>query len=177
MDVSTPESAAGDAPRCGQSKCAKVSRAFHLECEQFAQFGIRNLPRLITKLSKPKPPKEMGWRLGNDLKRLKRITLRIFALLRNHHRSASFQTSDLPVDMQHLRFKKCRAITSDNRACLGRCTQRARLDAQRSASSSQERPKRWNIPVSVLSREEARDVRLETDAQQHKTEMFHFAQT
>src|SRR5512132_3556489 len=31
MDVSTRESAAGDAPRCGQSKCAKDARAFRLE--------------------------------------------------------------------------------------------------------------------------------------------------
>ena len=31
MDFSTPESAAEDAPRCGQNKCAKDARAFHLE--------------------------------------------------------------------------------------------------------------------------------------------------
>src|SRR4051794_15808569 len=74
--------------------------------------------------------------LANDAKRLKRIPRGIFAFLRNHHWSAPFQTGDLPIDMQHLRFEKRRAITSDNRACVWRCTQRARLDAQRSASKS-----------------------------------------
>ncbi len=58
----------------------------------------------------------MRSRLGNDVNRLKRIARCVFAFLRNHHRSASFQTGDLPVDMQHLWFEKRRAITSDNRA-------------------------------------------------------------
>ena len=83
MDVSTPESAAGDAPRCGQSKCAKDARAFRLEqLSNVAQFRIGNLPRLITQLSKPKPPEEMRSRLGNDVKRLKRdsaLRFRAFA--------------------------------------------------------------------------------------------------
>src|SRR5215217_1924991 len=77
----------------------------------------------------------MGCRFWNDINSLERIAPRILALLSDHHWSAPRQTGDLPVNMQHLRFEKCRAITSDNRAYVGRCTQRARLDAQRSASN------------------------------------------
>jgi hypothetical protein len=47
---------------------------------------------------------------------LERVSPGVLALLRNHHRSAAFQTGNLPVDMQHLRFEERRAITSDNRA-------------------------------------------------------------
>jgi hypothetical protein len=39
----------------------------------------------------------------------------LFPLLRNHHRLASLQGGYLPVDMQHLRFQKRRAITGDDR--------------------------------------------------------------
>src|SRR5215831_10616236 len=75
--------------------------------------------------------------LGNDANSPERKALGIFPLLRNHHRIASFQTGDLPVDMQHLRFEKCRAITSDNRARLGRWKlQRPTLNAQRSMFNS-----------------------------------------
>src|SRR5262249_19136417 len=77
----------------------------------------------------------MCWRLGDDVNSPERKALGILAFLRNHHRSASFQTGDLPVDMQHLRFEKRCAITSDNRARLGCCTQPGKLDAQRSASN------------------------------------------
>jgi hypothetical protein len=58
----------------------------------------------------------MRLRFGNDVDALEWIAIGILAFLRNHHWSASFQTGDLPVDMQHLRFEKRRAITSDNRA-------------------------------------------------------------
>ena len=75
------------------------------------------MPRLITQLSKPKTPKDMCSRLGNDVKRLKGIVRGVFAFLRNHDRSALFQTGDLTVDMHHLWFEKRRAITSNNRAC------------------------------------------------------------
>src|SRR6266496_1908826 len=68
----------------------------------------------------------------NKLNRLKWEALGFFALLRNHHRSTSFQRRDLPVDMQHLRFQKRRAITSDDWTRLGRWDlQRSTLNAQR----------------------------------------------
>ena len=79
----------------------------------------------------------MHSRFRDDMKRLKRIARGIFALLRNHHRSAPFQTGDLPVDMQHLWFEKRRAITSNNRARLGRWKlQRPTLNAQRGMFNS-----------------------------------------
>src|SRR6266581_4671041 len=90
-------------------------------------------------LPEPIAPQKMRRRLGNNMDGLKRIALRILAFLRNHYQSASFQTGDLPVDMQHLRFEKRGAITSDNRACVGRCTQPPTLDAQPCASKH-ERP-------------------------------------
>src|SRR5258705_13573094 len=89
----------------------------------------------------------MRSRLGNDVKRLKGIARGVFTFLRNHYRSGLFQTGDLSVDMQHLWFEKRRAITSDDRACVGRCTQRARLDAQRSASN----PEQWLRAHQVAS--------------------------
>ncbi|PYL75328.1 MAG: hypothetical protein DMF26_08500 [Verrucomicrobia bacterium] len=67
-------------------------------------------------MPEPKAPQEVRSPLRQDANRFKWITLRILAFLRDHHRRASFQTGDLPVDMQHLRFEKRRAITSDNRA-------------------------------------------------------------
>src|SRR6267154_2624840 len=90
----------------------------------------------------------MRWRLRNDVNWLKRIPVCILTFLRNDDWSASFQTSDLPIDMQHLRFEKRRAITTNNRACLGCGIQRPRLDVQRSASKSitpEKRPKAWDI--------------------------------
>src|SRR5207249_3974138 len=93
----------------------KMRARFTQNAEQLAQFCVGDLPRLIAQLSKPKPPEDMRSRLGNEPKRLKGIARGVFAFLRNHHRGASFQTDDLPVDMQHLRFEKRRAITRDNR--------------------------------------------------------------
>src|SRR5262249_61860822 len=58
----------------------------------------------------------MRWRLGNDFNGLEGIDLCILALLRDHHRSASFEISDLPVDMPTLRLEKLRAVTNDNRS-------------------------------------------------------------
>ena len=94
----------------------KTRARFTQNAEQLPQFRIRNLPWLITQLSKPKPAEEMRWRLRSDVNWLKRIPVCILTFLRYDDWSASFQAGDLPVDMQHLRFEKRRAITSDNRA-------------------------------------------------------------
>ena len=42
-------------------------------------------------------------------------TLRLLALLRNDHRPKALQRGDLPVDVQHLRLEKRRAIAGDDR--------------------------------------------------------------
>src|SRR5437764_11337573 len=94
----------------------KARTRFTQNGEQLAHFRVRNLPRPIPQLSEPKPAEDMRSRLRDDVNRLKRITRGVFAFLRNHHWSALSQAGDLPVDMQHLWFEKCRAITSDNRA-------------------------------------------------------------
>jgi hypothetical protein len=101
----------------------------------------------------------MRWRLRSDVNCLKRIPICILTFLRNDHRSASFQTGDLPVDMQHLRFEKRRAITSDNRGGLGCGIQRSRLDVQRSASKSitpEKRLRAWDFSQPKVSRHSKR---------------------
>ena len=74
--------------------------------------------------------------LRDDMNSLEWKALGIFPFLRDHYRSASFQRCDLPVNMQHLRLEKRRAVTSDNRACIRRCAQSRRLGVQCFASNS-----------------------------------------
>ena len=57
----------------------------------------------------------MRRRLGDNVDRFKWVAGGLLALLRDDDRPASLQGSDLPIDVQHLRFKKRRAITSDDR--------------------------------------------------------------
>src|SRR5207245_2314485 len=96
-----------------------------------------DLPRHIAQLPEPEAPQEMRRRLGNNLDGLKWVALGLLAFLRNHHRNASFQRGDLPIDMQHLRFQKRRAITGDSRPRLGSRVQCRRLDVQRSTSNAE----------------------------------------
>src|SRR4029077_7479957 len=84
--------------------------------EQRAQFSVRNLPRHVAQLPVPKAPEKMCCRLGNNLDVIKREALGLLSFLRNNEWSASSQRCDLPVDMEHLRFQKRRAIASDDRA-------------------------------------------------------------
>ena len=56
----------------------------------------------------------MSGRLRDDVDRIKWVVVGLLALLRDHHRPASLQGSYLPVDVQHLRFKKGRAIRCDD---------------------------------------------------------------
>src|SRR6516164_10256331 len=84
--------------------------------QQSAQLSVRNLPRRVAQLPVPKAPKKMCCRFRNNLDVIKREALGLLSFLRNNDRSASFQCSELPVDMKHFGFQKRRAITSDNRA-------------------------------------------------------------
>src|SRR6266487_6192124 len=74
--------------------------------KQRAQFSVRNLPRHVAQLPVPKAPEKMCCRFGNNLDVIKREALGLLSFLRNHHRSASFQCSDLPVDMEHFRVSE-----------------------------------------------------------------------
>src|SRR5438045_8950821 len=73
-----------------------------------------NLPWLVAQLSKPEATQEMRRRLRDDVDPFKWIAVGLLALLRDHDWPASLQGSYLPVDVQHLRFKKRRAITGDD---------------------------------------------------------------
>ena len=55
----------------------------------------------------------MTSRLGNDHEALKRKRLRIFVLLTKNYRNKILQTSDLPVNMQHLGLQKSHDILRD----------------------------------------------------------------
>ena len=57
----------------------------------------------------------MRRRFSDDRDRFKGKPLRFLALLRDHDRPKSLQRSDLPVDVQHLRLEKRRAIAGDDR--------------------------------------------------------------
>ena len=84
------------------------------EAQQGTQLCIRNLPWRVADLPEPKPPQEMCCRLGKNLDRLKWEALGLLAFLCDDHWSASFQGGDLPINMQHLRLQKRRAITGDS---------------------------------------------------------------
>jgi hypothetical protein len=83
------------------------------DVEQRAEFATRDLPWLVAKLPEPKAPYEMRCWFANNVDRLKRKALRLFAFLRDDYWRALFQCGDLPVDVEHLRFQKRRAVTGD----------------------------------------------------------------
>jgi hypothetical protein len=56
----------------------------------------------------------MRYWLWNKLDRIKWEALGLLPFLGDHHRSASSQRGDLPVDMEHFRLQKGRAIGSDD---------------------------------------------------------------
>ena len=84
------------------------------DAEQRAEFGMGNLPWPVANLPEPKAPEEMRCRLGGNVDRVKREALHLLAFLGDDDGNASFQCGDLPVDVQHLRFQKGRAITGDD---------------------------------------------------------------
>ena len=74
----------------------------------------RNLPRPVEQLPKPKSPQEMCRRFADDVNGLKREEIGIFPFLRDHDRPDALERGDLPVDVQHLRLEKRRAIRGDD---------------------------------------------------------------
>jgi|ERR1700730_6465789 hypothetical protein len=79
------------------------------------QFSAGNLPRLIVNLSEPEAPQKVGRRLFDDIDLIERKPVGIFSLLGNDHRLDAPKRGDLPVDVQHLRLEKCRAVKSNDR--------------------------------------------------------------
>ena len=77
--------------------------------------AVRNLPGRVAHCPKPEAPQKMRRRFSDDEDRRKRKPLRLLALLRDDHRPKPLERGDLPVDVQHLRLEKRRAITGDDR--------------------------------------------------------------
>ena len=103
--------------------------------EQPVPFARRDLPRLIVQLSKPKPPQKMSRRFRNDLDLIKWKLGGVLALLRDDEGPHALERGDLPVDVQHLRFEKRRAITGDDRMRISIRIQRRTLNSQRRTSN------------------------------------------
>src|SRR5262249_8338897 len=87
--------------------------AFSERALNFTNFAPRNLPWLINDLFEPDASQKMPRRLFEHSKILNPKTLFGFQFLRNRHRPASPERLDLPVDVQHLRFQKSRAVRRD----------------------------------------------------------------
>ena len=71
---------------------------------------------MIEKLPKPKAPEKMCGRFTYNIDAVKRKLRGVLQFLGEDNRPDPLQGSELPVDMQHLRFEKRRAVTSNNRA-------------------------------------------------------------
>ena len=82
---------------------------------QLFHFSRRNLPGRFLHLFEPEPANEMRRRFSDDRDFLEWISLRFLALLRDHERLEALERSDLPVDVQHLRLEKGRAIKGGDR--------------------------------------------------------------
>ena len=83
-------------------------------CGQRAAFARRHLPRFVVQLSKPKPPQKMGRPFPDDVNLIEWKLGGVLAFLRDDEWPHPPERGDLPVDMQHLRLEKRRAITSDD---------------------------------------------------------------
>jgi hypothetical protein len=77
---------------------------------QGAGFARRNFPRPMGDLFKPNPSQKMQRGFRYDTNILDWKTLGILAFPRDNDRSHSLKGNDLPVDVEHLRFEKGRAI-------------------------------------------------------------------
>src|SRR5437588_9032307 len=85
---------------------------------QGADFTHRNFPRLMGDLFKPNASQEMERRLLYDADIPDWKALGILAFLCDNDRSHSLKGNDLPVDVEHLRFEKGRAIGCNDRTTL-----------------------------------------------------------
>ena len=94
--------------------------------DQSALFAGRDLPRLIAQLSKPKPPQEMRGRFSYETNVIKGKTCSVLALLRDDKWSHAPERGDLPVDVEHLRLQKRRAIKCCDRARVSCHVERSR---------------------------------------------------
>ena len=78
-------------------------------------FGVRYLPGRVLQITKPKAAQEMRDRFSNQTDRIEGEARGFLTLLRDYDRTETLQRGDLPVDVQHLRLEKRRAIAGDNR--------------------------------------------------------------
>jgi len=66
-------------------------------------------------LSEPETPQKMQGRFCYDVDRIERKQVRIFTLLRDDDWVKAAEAGYLPVDVQHLRLEKRRAIKGGDR--------------------------------------------------------------
>src|SRR5947199_5192678 len=83
---------------------------------QRADFSLRNLPRTVADLPKPEPSHKMHRRLSDDVDLIERKAVRILAFLSDNNRSDAAKAGNLPVNVQHLRLEKGRAIKRGDRS-------------------------------------------------------------
>src|SRR3954454_23715079 len=90
-------------------------------------FAPGNHPRRIAELTKPNTPQGSRRRLGTNCQLLERKLIRVLSLLRDDDRPDTAERRDLPIDVEHLRLEKCRAIRGDYRtlSCVARAVSRA----------------------------------------------------
>ncbi len=82
---------------------------------ELQDLAVGNLPGRCAQFSKPKAAQEMRRRFSDDKDRVERKPLCLFALLGDDHRPKPLQRGYLPVNVQHLRLEKRRAVAGDDR--------------------------------------------------------------
>ena len=90
--------------------------------KQLVQFSRRYLPWRLANLLKPKTSQKVRCRFSDNVDGRKGKSFCLLALLCDDDRAETFERCDLPVDVQHLRLQKRRAITGDDRSlrhCAG----------------------------------------------------------
>src|SRR5215471_14510749 len=80
-----------------------------------AHFALRNLPWLVANLSKPEATQKMERGFLDEMDLIERKRFGVLAFLGDDDRLNLSEPGDLPVDVQHLRLEKCRAIECGNR--------------------------------------------------------------
>src|SRR5947209_19481396 len=79
-------------------------------------FGCGELPWFVANLPKPKASEKMAAGFLDQIDFVERKFSGMLPLLRDNDRPNPMQAGDLPIDVQHLRLQKRRAIKRDNRS-------------------------------------------------------------
>ena len=77
------------------------------------RFMRRKLPGPVANLPKPEAPQKMGRRFFDDVDLFEWKFVRVLSLLCDDNRLNALKPGDLPVNVQHLRLEKRRAVKRD----------------------------------------------------------------